>query len=310
MRITNGMLISNYLNNLNRTMSRMQTYQEQLSSNRRINRISDDPIGAVNSLSVRGKLSRIEQYMSNIDDANAWLTQSETAVLEMNDVVKTAYEKTVQVSSSSNSIDEKRAVATELTELRDHIVQLANTTYGDSFIFGGYQTTKAPFRYEGGTLYYQDQDVATLDAATLDALGDQKISYEIGTGLTTDVSFNGIQFIGRGADNIVTVLDDLITDLNSDTPSQDLDDYIGKLQKKQNDVLALATAIGGRTNRLDLVRNRFGVDELNYATVKANVEDVDMAETVMLFKMTEAVYTSALSVGSKIIQPSLVDFLR
>ena len=312
MRVTNGMLASNFLNNINRTMGRMQTYQQQLATNKRMTRLSDDPIGAINSLSIRGKISRLNQYQKNIDDAKSWLTQSETAVMELGEVLKTSYEKTVQAATGTNTVQEKEAIAKELTEIRNHIVQLSNSTFGDRYIFGGFQTTAAPFAYEAGQLTYQGYDLRTLpdDPALQQHLKSQIISFEIGTGLTSDVSFSGIRLIGSGEDNIIHILDDLISHLQKDAPHSELDQFVGKLQTKHYETLALATEIGGKMNRLDLMENRYKMDSLNYETVKSNIEDIDMSEVIMQFKMTEAVYSAALSVGSRIIQPSLIDFLR
>ena len=312
MRVTNGMLASNFLNNLNRTMGRMQTYQQQLATNKRITRLSDDPIGAINSLSIRGKISRLDQYEKNIGDAKAWLTQSETAVMELNDVLKTLYEKTVQASTGTNSAQQKQAIAHEMTELRDHIVQLANSGYGDKFIFGGFQTTAPPFAYDNGQITYQGLDMVTLagDADLENYLNNQVIQYEIGTNLQSDISISGVRLLGTGEDNIIHVLDDLITKLNNHEHPDELSPFIEKLQNKQDHVLGLATEIGGKMNRLELMENRYSLDKLNYETVKGNIEDIDMAEVTMQFKMTESVYMAALSVGSRIIQPSLIDFLR
>ena len=199
-----------------------------------------------------------------------------------------------------------------MQELRDHIVQLANSTYGDKFVFGGYQTTTPPFAYENGQITYQGHDMVDM-ALTPDLethLRDQILTYEVGTGLTTDVSISGIRLLGTGTDNIISVLDNLIAALQADAPAHEINQFIQPLQQKQDDTLALATEIGGRMNRLDLMENRYKTDALNYETVKSGIEDIDMAEVTMQFKMTEAVYMAALSVGSRIIQPSLLDFLR
>jgi flagellar hook-associated protein 3 FlgL len=63
-------------------------------------------------------------------------------------------------------------------------------------------------------------------------------------------------------------------------------------------------------NRIDLVKNRYEKDLINYETVKSEVEDADLAEVVMNLKMAEAVYQAALAIGDQVIQPSLVDFLK
>jgi len=68
--------------------------------------------------------------------------------------------------------------------------------------------------------------------------------------------------------------------------------------------------IGGRQNRLDMMNTRFEQDTINYTQMKSDVEDLDQAEAIMNYSMAEAVYRAALSVGGRILQPTLVDFLR
>ena len=69
MRVTNNMLTSNYMNNLSRNMGTLNKYQTQLATNRRITKLSDDPIGAIATLGVRTKISKLEQYQRNLADA-------------------------------------------------------------------------------------------------------------------------------------------------------------------------------------------------------------------------------------------------
>jgi len=309
MRITNNMLTQNYLNNLERTVERMSQYQYQMSTGKRIRRVSDDPIGSISSLSIRTKISQLNQYQRNIDDAKAWLTQSETAITVLNNVIKNMYEKTVQAANGTQHTSEKLAIATELSELREHIVQLANSNYGNQYIFGGYQTDSQPITGSDPVLY-QGMDLTNLTPSEAEFLNQQTRMIEIGPGLLTSVSIPGSKLLGTGSENIIQITDELIDILRAEGSTDEISPYILKLQKKQEDTLAMLTEIGGRINRLDLVNNRTDQDLLNYESVKSNIEDVDIVEAIMHLEMERAVYTSALSIGSSIILPSLADFLR
>jgi flagellar hook-associated protein 3 FlgL len=119
----------------------------------------------------------------------------------------------------------------------------------------------------------------------------------------------GTELLGMGDDNIYTILDNLYNALMNDASAEELSPYIDQIKSRQSDVLSVAAQIGGRVNRLELIANRYEEDSLMYTDMKSKLEDVDQAEAVMNFKMAEYVYTAALQIGSKIIQPSLVDFL-
>ncbi len=313
MRLTNTMMSDNYLNNLQRNMSRMNQFQSQMATNRKLVRLSDDPASAMGALAIRDKLAKLEQYQRNLNDAQSWLTQSETAVLEINEVIKTAYERAVQGATGTNDAEDKKAIAVQVRQLRDHLVQVANASYGNTFIFGGHATTEPPFAVAAdGTVTYQGENLAdpALDPASLVKLKGQAVEYQIGTNLTTQISINGVELVGSGEDNLFAVFDELIANLESDGSSDQISHSIEKLKHKQVDVLALATDLGGRMNRIDLVKNRYEKDQINYETVKSEVEDADLAEVVMNLKMAEAVYHAALAIGDQVIQPSLVDFLK
>ena len=119
MRITENMMAQAYLDGLNRNMEQIAEYQEQLSTNKRINRPSDDPVGVINSLTVRSNLSRLSQYSRNIDDASSWLTQSETALTDLNSSLVSVYELALQAGGGSMSKTDKLAIATEVKQIRD-----------------------------------------------------------------------------------------------------------------------------------------------------------------------------------------------
>lgn len=81
MRITNGILINNSLNNINNNKTNMDTLNTQLESEKKIQRPSDDPIIAIRALRFRSTLSEIEQYLDkNIPDAESWMTETERAL--------------------------------------------------------------------------------------------------------------------------------------------------------------------------------------------------------------------------------------
>ncbi len=309
-RVTNGMMISNFNRNLNRQNVKMNKFQSQLATNRKMVRLSDDPVGLVKSLNARSKLSSVEQYQRNLDSARSVLTQSETAAGEINEVLKRAYELSVNLANEVKTPEDRQATAYELKELMEHVITIGNATLGDKFLFGGYNVTKAPFEVNAtGEMTFNGKSMVDMaDRADVIDL-DKTISYEIGFGIDLPVSIRGTQIMGLGDDNIYKVMQDFYNDATS-SDLKDLKGYIGKFQDLQKNVLAVQSELGGRQNRLDLMSARFDQDVINYTQMKSDVEDLDEAEAIMWFSMAEAVYRAALSVGGRILQPSLMDFLK
>ncbi len=311
MRITNGMLSRNLMNSLNNNLGDLAKYQMQASSGKRLLKLSDDPIGIIASMNARGRLAQIEQYQKRVDAGQEYLVQSETSVMEANAAVQEAYYTAVQLANGFLTGHDKTAAGELVRELRDHVLSLGNSTFGDTYIFGGFNTKKAPFTVdENGNILYNGLNLKDAGNPDLLAIADQNIKYEIGPGNQIDVSFNGIRLLGMGPDNIYSVLDDLHTALQEDAPPDEIASFVGKLKESQNHLLSLAAEIGGKSNRLELVKARYAQDELNYIKMRSNVEDVDEAEAIMNYKMAQTVYTYSLQVGANILRTSLLDFLR
>ncbi len=118
-----------------------------------------------------------------------------------------------------------------------------------------------------------------------------------------------VDYIEGKQSEMVLDLQNLMTALNTkdDTVIQI---SLSKLDLHLDRVLVAMGEIGGRTNRIDFIKNRVEENEISFTSLLSKVQDVDMAEAIMYFKNLENVYRASLSVGSKVIQPSLVDFIR
>jgi len=312
MRVTNNMLLSNYLRNISSNLGTVGKMQQQMASGKRITKISDDPIGVISRMQVRVKLYKSEQYEKNVDRALTWLDETESSILELNEVIKTAYETVVGQATDTMDEEERSAAAQLIKQLRDHVVTIGNAKSNDKYIFGGYNVSNAPFEVDAsGNIIYNNLDMNdSANAAALDAMAQESIRYSVGFNITMDVSTTGVELLGTGDNNIYKILDDLYNALESNTSNDGLTGFTAKLQNKQNDVLSIAAEIGGKVNRLELIQNRFEEDILTYTDRKSKIEDVDQAEAIMNYKMAQSVYEASLQIGSQIIQPSLVNFLK
>ena len=162
MRITDTMMKTNFLYNLNGNMLRMNRFQLQMSSNKQIINISDDPVGMITSMQSRNKISRLNQFTRNLEAAQDWLNQGDVAMREINEIIKNVYEKTIDASTDAKSAfvyyedeygnvarkelaPERAAFAEYIKQMRDQLVQAANVTLGEQYIFGGFNGKGAPF---------------------------------------------------------------------------------------------------------------------------------------------------------------------
>jgi len=311
MRITNSMMMDNYLSSLNNNLTRVSDSQEQVSTGKAINSLSDDPVALISIMKCNIKLSKNTQYESIVDSAKTWLQQTDTSVYQLNQVLQSAYETAVQSTNDYLTSDDKAAAAVYIAQLRDQVLTIANAQTSDKFLFGGYNVDTQPFTVDAsGNILYNGLDLTDDTNAALIAAGSQSITYAIGVGITMDISVTGTELLGTGDTNAYTVLDDLYNALMNDASADELGGYINKLQDCQSNTLTTESKVGGMISRLELLEDRYGQENLNYKELKSNVEDVDIAEAYMNYKMAETVYTSALQVSTQIIQASILDYLR
>ncbi|NLN41114.1 MAG: flagellar hook-associated protein FlgL [Clostridiales bacterium] len=317
MRVTNSMMISQLMKNLNRNLKRIENHQYQLATGKKIVKPSQDPVGNTRSLQARTELSKIEQYIKNVEDAKAWLVEAETALDEINSLIVRAYELTVDAANDSKTPEDRQAIAKEIDQLMKQLLEAANSSYAGRSVFGGYNTAEKPFevREIDGQMFllYNGEEIANLSDP--DSQPDvnvvlEKIEFEVGAGVKMDIATPGPEVLGTGNDNLYAVFYGLFQALNDGTNTDRISEYIGKLQDQQQHILSQLAEVGGKTNRLDLIKTRLEADELNYTSIKSHVEDVDHEKVIMEFMMAEIVYRSSLAVGARIIQPTLVDFLR
>lgn len=166
MRITNGMMIDNVLRDLNSGMVRQSKYSSQLASNRKMVNLSDNPVGLLNSLNARQQLRQISQYRSNLTTMRKWTQQAESSVMDMNEMIKNMNELTIEAAGTTNPQDKKN-IATQIKQLREHLIDTLNTSIGDKYIFGGFNTTHKPFSVDdSGKVLYNGIDLAATGGKT------------------------------------------------------------------------------------------------------------------------------------------------
>lgn len=141
MRITNSIMQNNALNNVSINKIQMNTLDTQLSTQKKINRPSEDPIVAIRALRLRTNLEEVSQYLDkNIPDANSWLDVTEGALNEANDIISDVYKYCVQGSTETLSTKERKVISDALKELRSALYSQGDVDYAGRYIFTGFKT--------------------------------------------------------------------------------------------------------------------------------------------------------------------------
>ncbi len=320
MRITNGMMINSFLGNMQTNLTKVDRYTSQLSSGRKIVNLSDDPVGVFNALTARQRLARYEQYQRNLITARNWSEQCESSLQEISGKLTDIQEQVINASTNIKNSGDRENIAVLMSELRDTIKDTLNTTVGDQYIFAGYNTSTQPITIanDGSTVLYNGLDLSNItDPANLAAIQSeqgQHFQLEVGYGLQMDVTMTAIDVVGVGENNLFGTINDIIDLMNSGAETSDVVDklsaQLGKLSLAHETITSCLVQTGAMTTQIDTLDNRYSEDIINYNEMRSQIEDIDSAEAIMDWKMAEAVYKQSLSIGSRVIMPTLMDFLN
>jgi flagellar hook-associated protein 3 FlgL len=287
-RVTQGIISASTLRGLQSNLGRLQDIQAQLSSGKRIAVPSDDPSGTASAMTYRSRQAADAQYLRNIDQATARLNVTDTTMTSMSDRLRSVRQLLVQANNGAISAESRNALAAQATALKSEIIDLYNTTYLDRPIFAG--TIPGSQAVDNtGTYVGNDQPVTTRIS------GDSTIRVDV---KGTDVA----------ADTVPALLDRIATDLASGTaiPQADFDD----LDAAASTVLQALGDIGARAARVDAARQNVDSQRLDLTARISENEDVDLPATIMNLQSQQVAYQSALGASAKILQTSLLDYLR
>lgn len=223
-RITNGMLVKNYMTNTNRNLNNMQTLQKQLSSGKEINRPSDNPYKASRSMQLYTEIDANKQYNENIKDVSNWLDTTDTALDQMNNVLSRMRELMVTAGNGAYGDDEKKAIQDEVKELQNQICQIMNTNFDGSYIFGGTKSTSKPVMIdENGKIAYCDKNGNAV----------YKTNDGIKIGLKDSISSTDNK---KNINNIEKRNDDILINVVDNTdPNNPVESTIGPISMKKAD---------------------------------------------------------------------------
>jgi flagellar hook-associated protein 3 FlgL len=304
MRITDRLLVDKVLGNLQRNESRLANLQDQVSTGRRISKASDDPTGAVRSLTLRSNDDETQQDQLNLDLADGWLSATDTALQDVSDIMQRTRELTVQGANETLSAQETSALSTEIDQLLSHVMQLANTRSGDRYIFGGFNTKSQSFDF----LDANGQVTTTAGAAvSWQYNGDNgDITRAVAPGVNLGINITGDRVFPQVFDALIGVRDDLKFRNQQSLSEVRLDE----LDAVHDDVLNALGEVGAKGSRLDITKRQLSATHLNDTDLISKTEDVDMTDAIINLSAQQAALQAALATGARVITPKLMDFLR
>ncbi|MCM3124132.1 MULTISPECIES: flagellar hook-associated protein FlgL [unclassified Mesobacillus] len=296
MRITQSMLSSNSLRNLSESYRRMGQYQDQLSTGKKITKPSDDPVVAMKGMFYRSGLTEVEQYKRNLSELYLWMENSEAGIEQANNGLQRVRELVIQGKTGTLSPTDREAIAREVEQIKNDLVQVANTQVSGRYIFHGTDTDHPPVPTENPPTV----------AANLTDTAIDTYKVEVSRGVSLRANINPANVFNQEMFNVVQEIE---TALKDDNPSA-LDDLLSRLDNAMDNLSAERSELGARYNRLEMIDDRIAQQEVMANRVLSDNEDADIERVITDLKTQESVHRAALGVGARILQPTLLDFLR
>jgi flagellar hook-associated protein 3 FlgL len=386
MRITHSIMNNSVILNLRRQTERLFQAQTKLSTQKRLNKPSDDPIGMGRVLDYRTKLSVIDQYQRNVEQGKTQIESNDLTLGLVDDLIGLARGIAHEYGDSTMSAEARQLAANQVEDVYDQIMQLANSKSGNSYIFSGHQTDTAPFsnsieisagvpsdidfgltadatdvtieiRDENNnvvrTIFLGDgitpgtggtEGINTVSWDGLDdggaVLSDDRYTFTItaldGTNPIQDyVTYKGDNgdirivtgenvevrmdadgrnfFTPAGGVNLFEALKELVAALENPDAQAGSDQILASV----DDLSQASTQINNKRAEYGPTLSRFEHSQNYWANLSAKIkigiseiEDADVAEAAVELQSLELAYETTIATAARIIQPSLINFLK
>lgn len=327
MRVTNKMLSNNYLNDMSTNMENMKTLQQQLTSGKEIRKPSDDPFKVARTMQLHSDIDANKQYNKNILNTINWLDSTDTSLSQVGDVLQKVREKLIYAGNATCGPDERAAIKHEVNQRLGEISQILNSTFDGKYLFGGTRGTDKPTTVT--TDVTSGNSTISLDATGV-GLNQIKadLNVEISQGVTMKYNVSATDVMnykeGTSKPGAPTNVQDLFTSIinhldakNADgtasTPDdvkQLVNDDLQGITDVMNNLLKVRAQVGAKQNRMDSAKDENVQQNFSMTDILSHTEDIDFAEKIMDYSTMMTVYMASLQTSAKILQPSLLDYMR
>lgn len=329
MRITNRMMSNNYLSNMSRNLSNLNTINNQLSTGKLINRPSDNPYKTARSMQLTTAIDSNKQYKTNIQDATNWLDATDDALSSLTNVLQRVRELMVSSGNAAYGSDENASINKEINERVSEISQILNTNFDGRYIFGGTKTTSKPLnvvKNENGNneLKFVDKEGRELnlnsneleESCVVEALGSN-LSVEVSKGVNIDYNVTAMGLLKFESDageyidgiSLLTNIQDNLSSSEASDRSKVINQNLKNIDALMSNILNKRAEVGAKQNRMESALSKNGDETLSMTGVLSNTEDVDYTEKTIEMYMAKTTYTAALQVNAQVLPRTILDYL-
>lgn len=330
MRITTNMIRRNYQNNLNSSLSGLEQARKQVETGRRFSHSYEDPSAAARGKILENRYARNGDYINAAEDAIKWQTTQEDVITQLSSITKEVDKNYMPSALTETSASQRDTYAATFREMQKSMIYALNTKYGNAYVMAGVDGQNAPFELtEEGKVLYRGLDVDDpANEQVLKELSQEHAYIDLGFGLTFengevvsssafDSSFPGIKAIGFGQDengenkNLISLMGEMADILDADEfDSAKYEKLWTQYSKGTTNMQNCLTELGTKSQLLTATKERLEDEKLNITTQFDSAVNINEAEAISNFSYAQYVYNVALKIGTSILSPSLLDFMK
>lgn len=330
MRVTENTNYNTVRDSITRSKGRMENLQLQSSTLKRVNQPSDDPIGGAKILELRTDKVTNEQFQTSARMAEMFLNNTDHALEDLSNLILRAKEIAINQSSGPSSSDSTRlGVAEEVTQLYQQAVSTGNRRIGDRYLFGGYKNHVPPVNENGEYLGDEGQIMIEISKdvfVAMNVMGVDAFNTRPDLAKKTQEqegydSSDSHQRRGPASDlrdpatvtaenvNVFGVLRDLRISLLTGN-MQGIQSTLDRLDDMHTKLVSLRAKVGSRVAGIQSTTQALERHNLTNASLNSALEDADMVQVMGDLAKEETVFRSSLQSSRRLIQPTLMDFLK
>jgi flagellar hook-associated protein 3 FlgL len=295
MRINENQLINDLLYSLGQSRQAVDALQAQISSGKLVNKPSDDPVLMQRLMLLQDQVNQNSMFQQNAGYAVNFLSSQSSALDQSVQVLTQIKGLILSAANDQNSADQS-TYASRLDESINQLLDLANTKFGDRYVFGGRQTTNQPF------LMKPDRTGVVVNPNGIDGVLQVDIGYQI----KAQYNVTGAEAFSNGQifSDLIAIRDKM---KSGTAPSsgdiQTIDNYL-------NQLISTNAKAGSMINRFQLIQQQLSSESDSLKSTISTLGDTDIAAAVIQLQQKQIALNAALQTGAGIIQLSLANFLK
>lgn len=311
MRISTNMTYHDFLTNLGTNATNVQKTLNQLSTLKEVSKSSDNPLLVSKIMNLNVSLGQNDTYAQEIKDGISWSNTQDGALASAKQSLDHIRDLLQNSANATTGPDEVRANKNEIQQEIQAIVESLNTNFDGRYIFAGKNTTTAPF-----SVIKKDDEVIGIQYNGT----KENLPRQIADNVQVDLVTNGDKLLtidGNKEKNLNSFFNEVIgqlTDYIASSSEEDKQkfgtDFLNDIDEFASNFVNVRTQVGTIANRLKAASDRSDTEKLNLTQALSERQDVDVAEKYMEYQNQMLAYQTTMAMGSKIMQTSILDYVR